>query len=102
MPGRKTGYGEGVDADRERLPDEGASDRAEEMEDRARRMEGRSSELEGEIAEAREDWRSKQSGGAPGAQSEEAGEDLVDESEEPEDFELSEDREEGDDERSES
>jgi hypothetical protein len=88
----------GVDVDRDDTRDEGASERAGEMEERARRMEGRSSELEGDIAEAREDWRSKQSGGAPGAQSEEAAEDLVDESEEPEDFELSEEpaREDGD------
>lgn len=79
-----------MDEERDRSGDEGASDRADEMEDRARRMEGRSSELERDIGEAKEDWRSKKTGGtAPGAQSEDASEDLVDESEEPEEFDLS-------------
>jgi hypothetical protein len=87
-----------VDEEREergQAADGGAGERADEMEDRARRMEGRSSELEGEIAEAGEDWRSKKSGAAtPGAQTEEGGSDLVDESEEPEGFDLSGEQEE--------
>lgn len=79
-----------MDDERERQTDGGASERADEMEHRARRMEGRSSELEGDIAGAREEWDSKKTGGsAPGAQTEEAASDLVDESEEPEGFDLS-------------
>ncbi len=82
-----------VDEEREepgRAGDEGAGERTEQMEDRSRRMERRSSELEREIGEAREDWQSKKSGSsAPGAQTEEGGSDLVDESEEPADFDLS-------------